>query len=137
MLFICSSLRSLVICKYRNSNMFGNHFRILNAGMVQSVESVWTVLKIGNVWVVKTGDTKINFFVWISIHAFFDHPSKLAGPLYFLNFNIQQFELIWGLGRYPPLSWLYSQKFDLTRTSGRTQVDFFVEFWVITVNTYI
>ena len=32
-----SSIRSLVICKYRDSN----HFRILN----QSVESVWTVLR--------------------------------------------------------------------------------------------
>ena len=45
-LYICSSLRSLVICKYRDSNMFGNHFRILNARMVQSVESVLTVLKL-------------------------------------------------------------------------------------------
>ena len=43
-LYICSSIRSLVICKFRDSNMFGNHFRILNARMVQSVESVWTVL---------------------------------------------------------------------------------------------
>ena len=41
---ICSSIRSLVINKYRESNMFGNHFRIINARMVQSVESVWTVL---------------------------------------------------------------------------------------------
>ena len=37
-------MRSLVICKYRDSNMFGNHFHILNSRMVQSVESVWTVL---------------------------------------------------------------------------------------------
>ena len=29
--------------------MFGNHFRILNARMVQSVESVWTVLISGSV----------------------------------------------------------------------------------------
>ena len=27
--------------------MFGNHFRISNARMVQSVESVWTVLLLG------------------------------------------------------------------------------------------
>ena len=30
-----SSIRSLVICKYRDSNMFGNHFGMLNARMVQ------------------------------------------------------------------------------------------------------
>ena len=29
--------------------MFGNHFSILNARMVQSVESVWTVLISGSV----------------------------------------------------------------------------------------
>ena len=46
LLLIYDSIRSLdSICKYRDSNMFGNHFRILNARMVQSVESVWTVLK--------------------------------------------------------------------------------------------
>ena len=44
MLLIYSLIRSIVICKYRDSNIFGNHFRILNARMVQSVESVWTVL---------------------------------------------------------------------------------------------
>ena len=49
MLLIYSSIRSLVICKYRDSNMFGNHFRILNARMVQSVESVWTVLYIHSI----------------------------------------------------------------------------------------
>ena len=43
MLLIYCSIWSLVMCKYRDSNMFGNHFRILNARMVQSVESVWTV----------------------------------------------------------------------------------------------
>ena len=30
----------------RDSNMFGNHFRILNARIFQSVESVWTVLQL-------------------------------------------------------------------------------------------
>ena len=30
--------------KYRDSNMFRNHFCFLNARMVQSVESVWTGL---------------------------------------------------------------------------------------------
>jgi len=44
LLLIHSSTTLLIICKYRDSNMFGNHFRILNARMVQSVESVWTVL---------------------------------------------------------------------------------------------
>ena len=44
MLLIYTLIRLLVICKYRDSNMLGNHFRILNARMVQSVESVWTVL---------------------------------------------------------------------------------------------
>ena len=39
-LYVYSSIRSIVVCKYRDSNMFGNH--ILNARMVQSVE--WTVL---------------------------------------------------------------------------------------------
>ena len=37
LLLIYSSIRSLVSCKYRDSNMFGNHFRILNARMVQSI----------------------------------------------------------------------------------------------------
>ena len=41
---IYNSIRQLVICKYRDSNMLGNHFRILNERMVQSVKSVWTVL---------------------------------------------------------------------------------------------
>ena len=40
MLLIYSSIRSLIICKLKDSTMFGNHFRILNARMVQSVESV-------------------------------------------------------------------------------------------------
>ena len=44
LLLIYGSRRSLVISKYRDSNMFRNHFRILNARMVQSVESIWTVL---------------------------------------------------------------------------------------------
>ena len=29
--------------QFKDSNIFGNHFRILNTRMVQSVESVWTV----------------------------------------------------------------------------------------------
>ena len=44
-LYVYSSIRSLVKCKYRDSNMFGDHFRILTARMVQSVELEWTVLK--------------------------------------------------------------------------------------------
>ena len=34
---------NIYICEYRDSNMLGNHFRMLNVRMVQSVESVWTV----------------------------------------------------------------------------------------------
>ena len=47
LLLIYSSMRSLVICKYRDSNKFGNHWKIciLSARMVQSVELVWTVLQ--------------------------------------------------------------------------------------------
>ena len=43
MLLRYSSIRSLVICKYRDSNIVRNHFHILNA-RIQSVESVLTVL---------------------------------------------------------------------------------------------
>ena len=39
-----SSIRLLSICKHRDSNEFGNYFRILSAGMVQSAESAWSVL---------------------------------------------------------------------------------------------
>ena len=39
-------MSSLVIYKYRDSNKFGNPFLILNARMVQSVESVWTALNL-------------------------------------------------------------------------------------------
>jgi len=46
LLLTYSSIRSLIICKYRDSNMSGNHFRFLNARIVQRVESVWTVLYI-------------------------------------------------------------------------------------------
>ena len=43
----CSSIRLSVLCKYRDSqNILWNHYLILNARMVQSVESVWTVLKL-------------------------------------------------------------------------------------------
>ena len=44
MLLNCSSIRSLNICKHRDSNEIGNHFHIFNARMVQSAESAWTVL---------------------------------------------------------------------------------------------
>ena len=39
-----SSIRSLNICKHRDLNEFGNHFRMSSARMVHSAESLWTVL---------------------------------------------------------------------------------------------
>ena len=43
-MYVYSSIRSQVIANIEIQISFENHFRILNARMVQSVESVWTVL---------------------------------------------------------------------------------------------
>ena len=42
-LYMYSSIRSLIISKYRDSNEFMNHFRILSVRMVPSAELAWTV----------------------------------------------------------------------------------------------